>query len=149
MKPHKIIDNYCRLYGVPVPDIDYSKTRFFVIINSGGASVRYYGSAPQLLGRVIGHAMKNGTVLYVNSGSVTTLLWENWKKTWERLFAPKKKEKAPLPNYERPYHSEIFERMKQTRNHKKPRKHGFERTFSANKSMNSFGSLSDLRVEKL
>ena len=150
MKPHKIIDNYCRLYGVTMPEIDYSQTQYFVTFSPDGAGVLYLHKASKLLGRVVGQAMKRGTVLYVHNGWVTPLTWENWEKTWARLFVPKRRNNTPEPNRVRPYQSEIFEAMKQSRPHKKPRKHGFERTFSANRSMNLLTSpLSEVRVERI
>lgn len=151
MKPYKIIDNYCRLYGVTAPVIDYSQTRFFVTISPAGAQVMRLREPSRLLGRVVGEAMKRGTVLYVHNGWVKPLLWEKWKQTWDRLFAPKtQKSKAPSPNIVRPYKSEIFETMQQPRRPRKPRKHGFERTFTANQSMNLLtGSLPGIRVESI
>lgn len=150
MKPSQIIDNYCRLYGVTMPEIDYSETRFFVTISSGGAQVIYLREPSRLLGRVVGEAMKRGTVLYVHNGWVKALTWENWQKTWDNLFAPKKPNKNPEPNTIRPFKSEIFETMQQPRRPKKPRKYGFERTFTANQSMNLLtGSLPGMHIETL
>lgn len=150
MKPYKIIDNYCQLYGVTMPEIDYCETRFFVTISSGGAQVMYLREPSRLLGRVVGEAMKRGTVLYVHNGWVKVLTWENWQKTWDNLFAPKKPNKNPEPNTIRPFKSEIFETMKQPRAHKKPRKHGFERTYKANHAMTLLsGSAHGIHVETL
>lgn len=150
MKPHKIIDNYCRLNGVTMPEIDYSQTRYFVTISPGGAGVLYLHKASKLLGQVVGGAMKRGTVLYVNNGRVTLLTWENWKKMWKKLFAPKVPDRSPAPNNVRPYQSETFEIMKQTRPFKKPRKRGFERTDTANRSMNLLGNPhSNMMVESI
>ena len=39
MKPQQIIGNYCQLYGVTVPEIDYSETQFFVAIASDRTEV--------------------------------------------------------------------------------------------------------------
>lgn len=151
MKPYKIIDNYCRLYGVSAPVIDYSQPQFFVTISPAGAKVMCLREPSRLLGRVVCEAMKRGTVLYVHNGWVKPLLWEKWNQTWERLFAQKNtKSKAPSPKTTRPYKSEIFKTMQQTRRPKKPRKHGFERTFTANQSMNLLGgSVPGMRVESL
>lgn len=151
MKPHKIIDNYCRLYGATMPEIDYSKTQYFVTISPGVAGVLYMREPSKLLGRVVGEAMKRGHVLYVHNGWVTLLTWENWKITWKELFTPKVQDKNPEPNRAGPsYKSAIFEIMKQPRRRKKPRRHGFERTFIANQSMNSLGHPhSGIRVEQL
>lgn len=151
MKPYKIIDNYCRLYGVSAPVIDYSQPRFFVTISPAGAQVMYLRERSRLLGRVVCEAMKRGTVLYVHNGWVKPLLWENWNQTWERLFAQKNTiSKAPSPNSTRPYKSEIFATMQQPMRPKKPRKHGFERTFAANQSMNLLGgSVPGMRVESI
>lgn len=150
MKPHNIIDNYCRLYGVTMPEIDYSLTQYFVKISSVGVEVLHLRKPSKLLGSIVGEAMKRGTVLYVNNGWVKALTWDNWKKVWEKLFEPKVQSNAPAPNYERPFKSEIFDTMKQTRSPKKPRKRGFERTYSANQSMNALTHpLSGVRVEYL
>lgn len=133
-----------------MPEIDYSETRFFVTISSGGAQVMYLREPSRLLGRVVGGAMKRGTVLYVHNGWVKALTWENWQKTWYNLFAPKKPNKNPEPNKIRPFKSEIFNIMRQPRCPKKPRKYGFERTFTANQSMNLLtGSLPGMHIETL
>ena len=137
MKTQNIIDNYCRLYGVTMPEIDYAKTQYFVTISPDGAGVLYPRKASKLLGQVVGNAMKRGTVLYVNNGWGTLLTWEKWKRTWERLFAPQQpKSNAPEPDKSRPGRSEIFEAGQAKRPHKKPQKHGFKRTDAANFSMN-------------
>lgn len=148
MKPHKIIDNHCRLYGVTMPIIDYRETQFFIIISPDGAGVLYMRKASKLLGRVVGEAMKRGRVLYVHNGWVTLLTWEKWQKTWARLFTPKVRDKTPEPNRVSPYKSETFEIMQQPRTPKKPRRHGFERTYAANQSMNLLsGPTSGMKVE--
>lgn len=150
MKPYKVIGNYCRLYGVAMPEIDYSETQFFVAISSGGARVMRFCTPSKLLGRVVCEAMKRGTVLYVHNGWANVLTWEDWKKTWIKLFTPKKRNNAPEPNKIHPYKSEIFETMQQPRRYKKPQKHGFERTFSANINMNRLsGCLDGIRVEHI
>lgn len=151
MKACDIIGNYCRFFRVPMPKIEYSETRYFVAICPEGARVLYMHQASKILGRVVCEAMKRGTVLYVNNGWVTPLTWEKWQKTWTRLFAPKeRKSKIPEPNRLRPYKSEIFEVMQQERPPKKPQKHGFERTFIANKSMNQLGHpLAGVRAERI
>lgn len=137
MKPYKIIDNYCQLYEVTAPIIDYSETRFFVAISSEGATVLNMHGKSQLLGRVVCNAMKQGTVLYVHDGNISPLTWEKWKKTWVNLFTPKKREKAPEPNRTPgTYHSQIFSTMQHPRPAPKPQKHGFQRTEVANASMN-------------
>lgn len=142
MKPHKIIGDYCALYGITMPEIDYSVTQFFVTISSGGASVLQLHEPSKLLGNVVCSAMKRGTVLYVNNGYARLITWENWKKTWAKLFDPKKRETAPEPNKSpAPYRSEIFEVMQTKRRPPKPQKHGFERTYTANKSMHLLGSV--------
>lgn len=148
MKPYKVIDNYCRLYGVTMPEIDYSETQFFITISPDLAQVMYVRKPSKLMGRVVCEAMKRGTVLYVHNGWANVLTWEDWKKTWSRLFAPKKRNNDPEPNKSRPYKSEIFETMQQSRRYKKPQKHGFERTFSANVNMNRLsGCLDGIKVE--
>ncbi len=151
MKPHKIIDNYCRLYGVTMPVIDHSQTQYFVTFSPGeGARVLYLHKASKLLGRVVGRAMKRGTVLWVHNGCVRPLTWENWQTTWARLFVPKRRNNAPEPNRVRPRKSDVFETMKQPRVAKKPQKHGFERTFTANHAIESLSHpLSGMRVELL
>lgn len=153
MKTSNIIDNYCqRYYKVKPPEINYAAPQYFVTISPEGAGVLYlHKDATPLLGRIVSEAMKRGTVLYVHNGWVTPLLWEKWSQTWERFFAPKKqKDKAPKPNYMRPYKSEIFEEMQQKRAPKKPQKHGFERTFAANQAINNFPSpLPGVQVERL
>lgn len=152
MKVSQIIDNYCqRYYKVKPPEINYAAPQYFVTISPEGAGVLYlHKDATPLLGRVVCEAMKRGTVLYVHNGRVAPLLWEKWSQTWERFFAPKKKNKAPEPNYMRPYKSEIFEEMQLKRAPKKPQKHGFERTFAANKAMNLLGHpLSKIQAERI
>lgn len=151
MKPYTIIDNYCRFYGITAPEIDYTEARVFVAISPAGAHVLYLRRPSKLLGRIVCEAMKRGTVLYIHNGWVKPLLWDQWSQTWERLFVPKtSKSKAPSPNYVRPYKSEIFETMQQPRRPKKPRKHGFERTFTANQSMNMLtGGLPGMHVETI
>lgn len=150
MKPHKIIRKYCRDYKVATPEIDYSETRFFVTISPAGAQVMCLHQPSRLLGRVVCEAMKRGTVLYVHNGWVEVLTWENWKKTWNKLFAPKECDARPKPNTLRPYKSEIFEQMQQTHRYKKPRKHGFERTFTANNNMNLLsGNFPGVHVETI
>lgn len=151
MNPHRIIDNYCRHFKVAPPEIDYLETQFFVTISPAGARVLYMHKASKLLGRIVCEAMKQGTVLYVHNGWVKLLLWERWNQTWEQLFAPKtSKSKAPSPNFVRPYKSEIFEQMQQPRQPKKPCKHGFERTFTANQALNNLPSpLPGMQVERL
>ena len=150
MKPQTIIDNYCRLNGVAVPVADRSETRYFVAISSDGVRVLYLRNAPKLLGRVVCEAMKRGTVLLVENGWVTPLTWENWGLTWERLFAPKARNKTPRPERARSYRSEMFESMRQQRAPKKPRKRGFERTETANRAIELLsGPLSRVRVERI
>lgn len=36
MKIRKIIDNYCRLYGVTMPEIDYGEPQYIVTISPDG-----------------------------------------------------------------------------------------------------------------
>lgn len=148
MKAQKILDNYCRLYGVTMPEIDVTQMDYFVTISPDGASV-YPHKASKLLGRIIGEAMKRGTVLYVRNGWVTPLTWEKWNQTWAKFFAPKpRKNNAPVPNKVRPYKSEIFETMQHKRPRKKPQSHGYERTSIANLSMNALAHpLSKMCVE--
>ena len=140
MTPHKIIGEYCSLHGIDMPEIDYSVPRFFVTISTAGARVLYLREPAELLGRVVGNAMKQGIVLYVNNGYVKSLDWDSWKKTWARLFSPKKQDNTPKPNRSKGYHSEIFSTMQPYRNPKKPQKHGFERTYTANKSIELLGA---------
>ncbi len=150
MKPQIIIDNYCRLHGVAVPALDHSATQYFVTISPAGARVLYPRGASKILGRVVGEAMKRGTVLHVRNGWVTPLTWEGWKQTWERLFAPKARNKGSEPNRVRPYVSEIFETMKQPGAAKKPRQRGFERTELANRAITMLSNpLSGVRVERI
>ncbi|CUN77772.1 MULTISPECIES: hypothetical protein [Bacteroides] len=138
MKAKDILDNYCRLYRVTMPEINPAETQYFITISPDGAEVLYLRKASKLLGQIIGAAMKRGTVLHVRNGAVSPLTWENWKQTWNKLFAPKVRDRkpAPMPNYSRPYKSKMFEEGQQRSAHKKPQKHGFECTFVANKSMN-------------
>lgn len=149
MKPHKIIDNYCRLYGITMPEIDYSKTQYFVAIAADRTEVMRYGKPSRLLGRIVCEAIKRGTVLYVHNGWVKVLTWENWPQIWERLFAPKERDTRPEPNTVRPYHSEIFEQAQQPRPSKKPQKHGFRRTFNANFAMSLYGPTHGIHVEAI
>lgn len=149
MKPQQIIDNYCRLYGITVPEIDYSETQFFVTIASDRTEVIRYRKPSALLGRIVCEAMKRGVVLYVHNGWVKLLTWENWKQTWAKLFVPKKRDTQPEPNTVRPYRSEIFEQAQQERPRKKPQKHGFRRTFNANFAMNLYGPTRGIRAEVL
>lgn len=150
MKPHQIIGNYCQLYGVTVPEIDYSETQFFVAIAAGRTEVMRYRKPSALLGRVVCEAMKRGVVLYVHNGWVKLLTWENWPKTWAKLFVPKKYDTRPKPNTVRPYRSEMFEQGRQERPRKKPQKHGFLRTFNANLAMSLYpGPAHGLHVEAI
>lgn len=149
MKPHQIIGNYCQLYGVTVPEIDYSETQFFVAIAAGRTKVMRYRKPSALLGRVVCEAMKRGVVLYVHNGWVKLLTWESWPKTWAKLFVPKKRDTRPEPNTVRPYRSEMFEQGRQERPRKKPQKHGFLRTFNANFAMNLYGPTRGIRTEVL
>lgn len=139
MKAKDILDNYCRLYRVAMPEINYTETHYFVTISPDGAEVLYLRKASKLLGQIIGAAMKRGTVLHVRNGLVFPLTWENWKQTWNKLFTPKVRNRkpAPTPNYSRPYKSKIFDEAKQRSVYKKTQRHGFECTFVANKSINS------------
>ena len=147
MNTHKIIAEQCRLYGVSMPEIDYSQTQFFVTISSSGASVIYLREPSVLIGRIIGNSMKLGTVLHVRNGWTKTLTWENWKKTWAKLFEQKATDRKPEPNKVRPYKSEIFDTMKQPRSHKKPQKRGFERTFTANRALDLLSAgTTDIKV---
>lgn len=149
MKTKKILDNYCRLYRVTMPELDPTQTHYFVTFSADGAGVLYMHKPSELLGRIVCRAMKRGTVLYVHNGWVKPLTWETWKRTWAKLFAPKpRKPKALVPNREPAYRSEIFETMQPKRPAKKARKCGFERTYNANTSMNLLSHpLSGVRVE--
>lgn len=152
MKAQKIIDNYCRLYGITTPAIDYNQTQYFVTISPAGANVLHLQKSTRLLGQVIGAAMKRGTVLHIHNGWVAPLTWEKWKQTWGRFFAPKpRKSYAPQPDLTRPYKSEMFEEMRQEhRPYHKPQKHGFSRTFSANQIMDSLGHPSfKIRMDRI
>lgn len=151
MKTQKIIDKYCRLYRVAIPEINCTETHYFVTISPDGASVLYLHKASELLGRIVCSAMKRGMVLYVHNGWVKPLTWEMWKQTWAKLFAPKPRQsKASVPDKTRPYRSEIFETMQPKRPAKKPQKHGFERTYNANTSMNLLSHpLSGMCVERI
>ena len=68
MKPHQIIGNYCQLYGVTVPEIDYSETQFFVAVSHECAKVMHWRGPSALLGRIVCEAMKRGVVIYVHNG---------------------------------------------------------------------------------
>lgn len=151
MKTQKILDNYCRLFGVTMPEIEPTQTHYFVTFSADGVGVLYMHKPSALLGRIVGEAMKRGTVLYVHNGWVKPLTWETWKQTWAKLFAPKARKTAPEPNTSpAPYRSEIFALVQPKRQHKKPQKHGFERTFSANQSMHLLSQpLSGMRVENI
>ena len=115
MKPHQIIGNYCQLYGVTVPEIDYSETQFFVAVSHECAKVMHWRGPSAFLGRIVCEAMKRGVVIYVHNGWVKLLTWENWKQTWAKLFVPKKRDTQPEPNTVLPYRSEIFEQGQQER----------------------------------
>ena len=149
MKPHQIIGNYFQLYGVTVPEIDYSETQFFVAVSHECAKVMHWRGPSALLGRIVCEAMKRGVVIYVHNGWVKLLTWENWKQTWAKLFVPKKRDTQPEPNTVLPYRSEIFEQGQQERPRKKPQKHGFRRTFNANFAMNLYGPTRGIRTEVL
>lgn len=150
MQTQKILDKYCRLYGVTMPIIDQTQTEYFITISADTASVLYLHKASKLLGRIVGGAMRKGIVLFVRNGWVTPLTYETWSKTWAKLFAPKERNNLPAPNRERPYRSEIFETMQTKRAPKKPSKRGFERTYNANTSMNAFASpTAGMQVEYL
>lgn len=148
MKPQKIIDNYCRFYGVTMPALDLAETQYFVTISPAGAEVLYLRKPSKLLGRVVGEAMKRGTVLSVHNGWVTLLTWEQWGKTWHKFFEPQKRNTAPVPNWVRPFRSEIFESAQQKRPYKNPRKQGFSRTAIANHAMELISQVQNgMRVE--
>lgn len=148
MKTQKILDNYCRLYGVTMPEIKGAETHYFVTISADGTGVLYPHKASKLLGQIVCGAMKRGTVLYVHNGWVKPLTWETWKETWMKLFAPKPRKTSPVPTHVQSYRSEIFETMQPKRPVKKARKCGFEGTFNANSSMNLLSQpLSGMRVE--
>lgn len=151
MKTQKILDNYCRLYRVTMPEIVPAETQYFVTFSTDGADVIYMHKPSPLLGRIVCGAMKRGTVLYVHNGWVKPLTWETWKQTWAKLFAPKpRKKNTPAIDRSAPYHSEIFETMQPKRPAKKARKRGFERTFNANTSMNALSHpYSQMRVEQI
>ncbi len=140
MKAQKIIDNYCSLYGTIAPKVDLGEKQYFVTISPNGSNVLSIHKPSKLLGQIVGSAMKRGTVLYVQNNWVTPITWENWKSIWNKLFTQKARKTAPVPNVLRPYKSEIFETMQQKSSPKKPPKHGFERTYVANKSMNLLGT---------
>ena len=78
MKPHQIIGNYCQLYGVTVPEIDYSETQFLVAVSHECAKVMHWRGPSELLGRSVCEAMKRGAVIYVHNGWVKLLTCENW-----------------------------------------------------------------------
>ena len=149
MKYQKILDNYCRLYGITMPKIDPTQTHYFVTLSADGAGVLYMHKSSELLGRIVCGAMKRGTVLYVQNGWVKPLTWETWKQTWAKLFAPKpRKRSTPAIDRSASYRSEIFETMQPKRPAKKARKCGFERTYNANASMNVLSHpYSNMRVE--
>lgn len=151
MKAQTILGNYCRLYGATMPEIDVAQHDYFVTITPDGASVLYLHNASKLLGRIVGEAMKRGTVLYVHNGWVKPLTWETWKQTWAKLFAPKPRKKStPAIDTSRSYRSEIFETMQHKRPCKKPQSHGYERTFTANQSMNLLSHpYSNMCVERI
>ena len=140
MKIQQILDNYCHLYGVNAPCIDYAETQYFVTISTDYTSVLSLRKPSKLLGQIVGNAMRRGVVLYVKNGRATLLLQENWRGLWAKLFATKSRtNNTPEPNISRPYKSEIFKTMQQPRARKKPAKHGFECTYRANTSMNLLG----------
>lgn len=138
MKAQQVIENYCRLYRVNPPEVNNQEKRYFVTISPDGSDIFYLRESSRLQGQIIGAAMKRGFVLYVSYGNVMPVTWENWKFFWKVMFAPKVRNRAPEPNYTRPYKSEMFEEAQQARVYKKPQKRGSERTFVANMSMNMF-----------
>lgn len=151
MQAQKILDNYCRLYGVTMPIIDPTQTEYFVTISHDAAGVLYLHKASKLLGRIVGGAMRKGIVLLVRNGWVTLLTYDKWRQTWTKYFATKPRKKAIEPNTTpATYRSEIFETMQTKRAPKKPSKRGFERTYNANTAMNYLStSTRGMRVEYL
>lgn len=136
MKFQQIIDNYCRLHGTTTPKLDLKQTQYFITICADGSRVLPLHQSSQILGKIVSAALKRGTVLYVKNNWVTPITWENWKETWNALFAPKeRKNNAPKPNRVRPYKSEIFELMQTKRRYKKPQKCGFQRAENATRGM--------------
>lgn len=136
MKTQQVIENYCSLYHVNLPEVDMQEKQYFVTISPDGSDVFYLRKSSKLLGQIIGAAMKRGTVLYVCHEKIIPVTWDNWKWFWNKFFAPQMRNHNPVPNYSRPYKSKIFEEAQQKNLHKKVRKRGFESTFIANKSMN-------------
>ena len=136
MKIQQVIENYCRLYHVASPEVNAQEMQYFVTISPDGSDVFYPRKSSKLLGQIIGAAMRRGTVLYVCYKKIEPVTWENWKWFWNAFFAPKVRNHIPSPNYSRPYKSEMFEQGQQKSVRKKPQKHGYECTFTANKSMN-------------
>lgn len=136
MRVQQIIGNYCRLYGVQEPTINPAETRYFVTISGGESKVFYIRGRLVLLGQIIGGQMKRGTVLYVHGRRITPVTWEKWKIFWRKFFAPKVVDKNPEPSREHQPAPGIFQLMQQRDIPRKPLKRGFERTETANRSMN-------------
>ena len=139
MKTERIINTYCRIYGVKSPKIEVTTKEYFVTISADGSGVLSICKPSVLLGRIVGSALKRGAVLYVKNDLVTSITWSNWREIWSKLFTTKVRKTAPEPNVLRPYKSEMFETMQQKGARKKPAKRGFERTFKSNTAMNLLG----------
>ncbi len=136
MNVQQVIGNYCRVYGASEPELDREAKRFFVTVSFGEANVFRWRVNSVLLGKIIGSEMKRGVVLLVEGHGITPVTWETWAEVWRRFFAPRRKDRNPSPNRERPPKAGIFRLMQQERPSRKPQKHGFERTHIANLSMN-------------
>ena len=136
MNVQQVIGNYCRVYGAREPEMDRKVKRCFVVVSIGEAKVFPWWENSVLLGKIIGSEMKRGIVLLVEGRRITPVTWEKWAEVWQRFFAPKRKDKNPSPNRERPPKAGIFQLMQQARPSRRPQKHGFERTYIANLSMN-------------
>ncbi len=141
MKPSKIIDNYCRLYGVTMPSLDLSQTEYFVMIDSSEARIRTYQRST-LLGQIVCSAMKRGVVLHVRNGWVKPIEWDTWKEFWSRYFAPKKRESKNIPEPYRAKRKEpsMFDEGMQSRPSKKPKKGSAEFSHRANLNLHLMGS---------
>ena len=141
MKPSKIIDNYCQLYGVTMPEINFSQEDFFVMIDSSEVHIRTYQRST-LLGQIVCSAMKRGVVLYVRNGWVKPLEWDSWKEFWSKYFARKPKSRKSLPN---PYNGKIkkrtmFDDAMPSRPAKKFHKGGLDLNHRINQNLNMMGS---------
>lgn len=132
----------CNCYGITVPEniasqcveISQKNIPSFICISSSNISIFQLEKRSKLMGKIIGHYVKNGTVLYFHDCTYRTITPENWYKTWDiitrettataddRQFVPVRKRS-------------MLDECMPDNLHKKPAKRGFSRTYEANMRM--------------